>query len=47
MELVYFYDVWISRGISIHSSCNSLDFLVFYIESKQDITFIFYLNTYL
>ena len=38
-----FYDVWISWGICIHSSCSSLDFLVFYIESKQEISFIYYL----
>ena len=39
----YFY-IWISWGIYIYSSCSSLDFLVFYIESKQEISFIYYLQ---
>ena len=30
-----FYDVRISWGIFIHSSCSSLYFLVFYIESRK------------
>ena len=37
----------ISWGICIHSSCISLDFVGFYIESKHEISFIMYNNIYI
>ena len=39
----YFCDVWISWSMCIHTSWSNLDFWKFYIESKQGITFIYYL----